>query len=86
MGIEGPTLTRHLDGMERTGLIRRAADSADRRVQRVELTPDGEAAHARMLTAVITSNKQLRTGISDAELSTLTDLPDRLVANVGGES
>jgi MarR family transcriptional regulator for hemolysin len=83
MGIKGPTLTRHLDGMERAGLIRRLPDPSDRRVQRIELTADGVDAHARMLTGVIAFNEQLRHGVSDAELRTLAELLDRLVANAG---
>ena len=49
VGIEGPTLTRHLDALERQGLVRRRQDPADRRAVVVELTPAGHAAHARLL-------------------------------------
>ena len=31
VGIEGPTLTHHLDGLDRAGLIERARDPNDRR-------------------------------------------------------
>jgi DNA-binding Lrp family transcriptional regulator len=31
LAIEGPTLTRHLDNLERAGLVRRVASEADRR-------------------------------------------------------
>ena len=37
VGIEGPTLTRHLDALERHGLVRRRQDPADRRAVVVEL-------------------------------------------------
>src|ERR1700752_1743183 len=49
VGIEGPTLTRHLDALERQGLVRRRQDPSDRRAVVVELTPAGHAAHARLL-------------------------------------
>src|SRR5205814_7116527 len=39
VGIEGPTLTRHLDGLERAGLVVRQRGSVDRRAVQVELTP-----------------------------------------------
>src|SRR5690242_8044368 len=43
MGITGATLTHHLNGLERQGLVRRWRDDANRRVQQVELTAEGEA-------------------------------------------
>jgi MarR family transcriptional regulator for hemolysin len=39
VGIEGPTLTHHLDRMQQAGLVRRAGDPDNRRVRRVELRP-----------------------------------------------
>jgi MarR family transcriptional regulator, transcriptional regulator for hemolysin len=41
LGIEGPTLTRHLDRLEELGLIRRNRTGADRRYAFVELTAAG---------------------------------------------
>lgn len=38
IGIEGPTLVRLLDGLERQGLIERHACGSDRRVKMVHLT------------------------------------------------
>src|ERR1700704_4585122 len=45
LGIEGPTLTRHLDNLERNGLVSRRRSETDRRAFRVELTDAGEAAY-----------------------------------------
>jgi MarR family transcriptional regulator, transcriptional regulator for hemolysin len=83
VGIEGPTLTRHLDGMERAGLVvrRRAAD--DRRAIQVELTERGEELHGELLTAVIAFNRKLRRGLGDAELDQLRATLDRLAENAG---
>ena len=53
VGIEGPTLTRHLDGLEQRGLVHRRQDPANRRAVLVELTDEGHAAHARLLEVVI---------------------------------
>ncbi|MEA2186824.1 MAG: MarR family transcriptional regulator, transcriptional regulator for hemolysin, partial [Solirubrobacteraceae bacterium] len=48
VGIEGATLTHHLDAMQRAGLIKRDRLPENRRVQRVELTKDGERAFLRL--------------------------------------
>jgi len=82
MGIEGPTLTRHLDAMEEAGLVRRVRDAADRRAFNVELTDAGSALHDRLLGVVIAFNRKLQAGISPAESAALRDLLGRLEANV----
>src|SRR5690349_24132323 len=40
VGIQGATLTHHLDGMEDAGLVTRRRDPANRRVHLVELTDE----------------------------------------------
>lgn len=82
VGVEGPTLTRHVDALERDGLVTRQRDSGDRRAVRVELTPAGERLHGELLKAVIAFNRRLRRGLDDAEIGRLRSLLDRLQANV----
>jgi MarR family transcriptional regulator for hemolysin len=82
VGIEGPTLTRHLDGMEQAGLVRRQRGTLDRRAVQVELTRAGHALHGRLLKAVISFNQQLRTGLADDDVETLRALLGRLRVNV----
>lgn len=41
MGIEGPTMVRHLDRLEGEGLIERRRDPRDRRVTRITVTQAG---------------------------------------------
>lgn len=81
VGIEGATLTHHLDGLERAGLVTRRRDPDNRRVQLVALSQAGEEAFERMRKAVIAFDRRLRTGISDQELDALRGLLDRLRAN-----
>jgi MarR family transcriptional regulator for hemolysin len=81
VGVEGATLTHHLGRLERTGLVTRRRDPANRRVQLVELTADGEAAFERLRDAAIAFDRRLRAGIRADELSGLGDLLDRLAAN-----
>lgn len=85
VGIQGPTLTHHLDRMERDGLITRARDPENRRVQRVELTDTGIASFDRLRKVALDFDRRLRDGIADEEVTALGDLLDRLEANVAGD-
>jgi MarR family transcriptional regulator for hemolysin len=82
VGIEGPTLTRHLDGLEQLGLVHRSQDPENRRAVLVELTEEGHALHARLLEVVIGFDRRLRKGLSAAELDELAALLRRLERNV----
>jgi len=64
VGIQGATLTHHLNTMETTGLLTRRREPANRRVHLVELTERGEAAFHRMRKAAAGFDQQLqgRTG------------------------
>jgi MarR family transcriptional regulator for hemolysin len=86
VGIEGPTLTRHLDGMEQAGLVRRQRSTRDRRTVQVELTRAGHTLHGRLLKAVIGFNQQLRAGIDSKDEETLRRLLGQLQDNVGAGS
>jgi MarR family transcriptional regulator for hemolysin len=82
VGIQGATLTHHLNAMEREGLLTRRRDPANRRVHVVELTPAGEAAFRRMRAAAGGFDRRLRAGFAEDELAVLEDLLERLVGNV----
>lgn len=82
VGVEGPTLTRHLDQLEAAGLVRRVPHPDDRRAVRVEPTEAGLALHARMLEVVIAFNRRLTAGLSQSDLARLRELLDALEANV----
>ncbi len=49
--LQQPTMTKLLDRMVRNGLVTRAPDARDRRVQRIALTPDGEARASELIAA-----------------------------------
>lgn len=48
VGIEGATIVRVVDELEKDGLIQRVADDADRRVKLIQLTEDGRALAAKV--------------------------------------
>jgi MarR family transcriptional regulator for hemolysin len=81
VGIEGPTLTHHLNRMEAAGLVSRRRDPENRRVHQVVLTADGEAAFRGLVQHVAAFDDQLRTGFTDDELAQLRGFLDRLAAN-----
>ena len=83
MGVTGATLTHHLNSLEAQGLVRRWREPENRRVQLVELTPEGEALFERLRTVALAHDQRLRTGLDDGELEQLGALLDRLRANVG---
>jgi MarR family transcriptional regulator for hemolysin len=82
VGIEGPTLTRHLDSLERAGLVVRRRDPNDRRAVQVELTAAGHALHAQLLEAVIAFNRRLHAGLTRQEIDELRHALARLEENV----
>jgi MarR family transcriptional regulator for hemolysin len=83
LGIEGPTLTRHLDGMERAGLVERRRDPNDRRAVQVELTDAGRDLHGRLRQHVVGFDDRLRAGLSEDAISELRATLRRLEQNVG---
>jgi MarR family transcriptional regulator for hemolysin len=85
VGIEGATLTHHLAGLERDGLVTRARDPENRRVHRVALTEKGEAAFQRLRRAAVKFDARLRAELDDDEIGQLRETLARLEANVGGD-
>jgi MarR family transcriptional regulator for hemolysin len=81
-GIQGATLTHHLNAMESAGLVTRRRDPANRRVHVVELTPAGDALFLRLSGAAMAFDQRLRTGLSERDLTQAEALLTRLRANV----
>ena len=82
VGIEGATLTHHLDAMERAGLVRRERLPENRRVQRVELTRKGEKAFLRMRDAAVAHDARLREGVDPEDLERLRATLARMEENL----
>lgn len=82
VGVQGATLTHHLNTMESAGLVTRRRDPENRRLHLVELTPAGDALFLRLRDAATAFDQQLRTGLSQDEASQLETLLARLGDNV----
>ena len=84
VGVQGATLTHHLNALEADGLLTRRRDPDNRRVHLVELTARGRAAFDRMRGAAHDFDRRLRAGLSERDLGRLADLLDRLRVNAAG--
>jgi len=85
VGIEGPTLTYHLDAMEAEGLITRTREPANRRAIRVSLTAAGETLFDTLYRAAAAFDLRLRRGVSDEEIATVRAALTRFAENVRAE-
>jgi len=81
VGIRQPTLSHHLDGLERAGFVTREREADNRRVQKVELTAEGEALFLRLRRAAGAFDGRLRSGLDDEDVGTLRCLLGQLVEN-----
>ena len=84
VGIQGATLTHHLDTMESAGLVTRRRDPANRRLHLVELTPAGDTLFLRLRDAATAFDRRLRAGLTETEVSQLETLLTRLRDNAAG--
>lgn len=82
IGIQGATLTHHLNAMETQGLLTRRRDPDNRRVHLVELTQAGETMFLKLRAAALIFDKRLRAGLPDDRLAEFAEVLAALRANV----
>ncbi len=68
LGIEGPSLVRLLDGLERRGLIERREEEGDRRARGIHLTPSGRRLQKRVLEFSSDIQSRILAGIDPADI------------------
>ena len=71
MGIGGPALVRHLDRLEKEGLVRRRRDDADRRVTRITITPEGQRVRKRLQKVMDEQDEVIRSLIDPKDAAAL---------------
>jgi MarR family transcriptional regulator for hemolysin len=84
LGVEGPTMARHIDRLERDGVVTRTRDDADRRVVRVHLTERGQALRDRLHAISARTNEQLVSVFDPAELAQFQEYLDRVAVHAAG--
>jgi len=82
VGIQGATMSHHLDAMESSGLVTRRRDPRNRRLHLVGLTPDGDALFARLREVAFAFDQRLRAGLTEHDVDRLEVLLARLRDNV----
>jgi DNA-binding MarR family transcriptional regulator len=76
--------TKRLDRLERAGLIARTPDPSDRRGVLITLTDAGRELHDRAITAHLDNERDLLSGLTDAEREQLAGLLRRLQLTLPG--
>ena len=82
MDIEGPTLVRHLDRLEKEGLIERRRDPRDRRVTRITVTPAGHRLLEALRKVADAMETEVRSLLTPAEHAVTTRVLGRLHAHM----
>ncbi len=77
VGIEGSTLVRLIDALDKAGLIERKTDE-DRRAKIICLTPQGRAVVKRVEAATAAVRQRVLAGLSDEELARTLSVLDRV--------
>ncbi|MFC3098680.1 MarR family winged helix-turn-helix transcriptional regulator [Alteraurantiacibacter palmitatis] len=80
--LEGATVTRMIDVLSREGLVKRAPDPADRRVNLLSITPEGEAALEEIFAVYDNLRDHVLADLDPAERAMMHDLLGRIIARV----
>ncbi|WP_341365026.1 MarR family transcriptional regulator [Thalassospira sp. SN3W] len=89
IGVEGPSLVRVIDVLERDGLISRVCDLSDRRAKMVALTAAGKDKAAEIEIILADIRNELTADIDPESLATTLDVMQQLLGKLaqrGGDA
>ncbi|KLD69703.1 MarR family winged helix-turn-helix transcriptional regulator [Xanthomonas pisi] len=78
LGMEGPSLVRLLDKLAAQGLVRREADSSDRRANQLWLTDAGQALVGRIEIRLDALRAEVFGALSEAQVQTVLTLWEQI--------
>jgi MarR family transcriptional regulator for hemolysin len=76
--IGGPALVRHLDRLEREGIVQRTRDAGDRRIMRVTLTDSGRRRLTEIKKVIARVDDQVRSVLTAQEADVLQTALDKV--------
>jgi MarR family transcriptional regulator for hemolysin len=82
MGIEGATLVPVIDKMEKDGLLKRKTDLADRRANRIYLTPKADSLWESMTECALKIRKSSTKNISENDIQITLDTLHKISKNL----
>ena len=82
VGVEGPTLVRVLDGLERLGLVQRLGVEGDKRARLIRLTPKADSVISDIMRIGIKLRGEALAGISDEDLESFFRVLEAILANL----
>ncbi len=81
IGIDGAAITRHLDGIEKQGLILRERSVADRRSVNLKLTRKGLDLLPKLVAESKATNQKFQAGFTSTEIKGIQRAIRKLLAN-----
>jgi len=82
IGVEGPTMVRVLDGLERRGLTERRGRACDRRVRDVLLTPAADAVLEDIMRIATELREEVLANISEDDLAAFRRVVVAMLGNM----
>ena len=82
VGVEGPTLVRVLDGLERLGLVQRLGVEGDKRARLIRLTPKAASVISDIMRIGIKLRGEALAGISDEDIESFFRVLEAILANL----
>lgn len=80
IGIDGAAVTRHLDRIEKQGLVERARSVADRRSVNLKLTPKGEQLVPKIAAASLATNAAFTKNLTRSEAEALQKAVQKMLS------
>lgn len=84
LGVDGAAVTRHLDRIEKRGLVKRIPSATDRRSTEIQLTANGRRVVRRGLTSSEATNAKFMAVLDATEVDQLQSIIQTMLAKSDG--